>query len=217
MGVQKLMADKLTKNLHIAAVISFCGFLAGWAVFAHQANSSETDSNQHKSMNKSSSSAAADQTFVKKAGQGGMAEVKLGELAGAKGTNDNVKNFGKRMVNDHSKANQELKEVASKGNLPLPIDLDPKDQAKYDNLAKLSGPAFDKAYAREMVRDHEKDVAEFRKEASSGRNEDVKNFAAQTLPTLEDHLKEARQMMQSISGASARQKSNSDNSGQAQK
>jgi len=133
-----------------------------------------------------------------------MAEVKLGQLAQEKGSSQAVKDFGKRMVDDHSKANDELKQAASKDNITVPSDVSKADQAKYDRLSKLSGESFDRAYAREMVSDHQKDVAEFQKEAKSGKNDSVKSFAAKTAPTLEDHLKMARDMEQSVSQTSSK-------------
>jgi putative membrane protein len=74
----------------------------------------------------------------------------------------------------------------------LPSDLDAKDKALKERLSKLSGEQFDRAYMKNMVRDHTKDVAEFRKESKSAKDNDLKNFASQTLPTLEDHLKQAK-------------------------
>ena len=77
--------------------------------------------------------------------------------------------------------------------MTLPTDLDSKDQAlKETRLSKLDGEKFDQAYIKNMVHDHTKDVAEFRKESTSGKDSDLKSFASQTLPTLEDHLKEAK-------------------------
>jgi putative membrane protein len=114
-----------------------------------------------------------------------------------------VKNFGRRMVQDHSKANNELKDVTSKENIPLPNEMDKSDQATYDRLSKLSGDAFDRAYARDMVKDHSKDVSEFQKEAKNGKDESIKNFAAQTLPTLQNHLDQARQMEQAVNQSSS--------------
>ncbi len=143
---------------------------------------------------KTSTSTTADMTFAKKAAQGGMAEVNLGQLAQQKGSSDTVKSFGKRMVDDHSKANEQLKSVASKDNIQLPASVDAKDQATYDRLSKMSGAAFDRAYAQDMVKDHQEDIAEFQKEANSGKNPDVRNFAQETLPTLQEHLKLAQQM-----------------------
>jgi putative membrane protein len=135
---------------------------------------------------------AADQTFVMKAARGGLAEVELGKLAEDKATNDQVKQFGKKMVDDHGKANDELKSLAQSKNITLPTDLSAKDKALHDRLSKLSGAAFDRAYMQAMVKDHREDVNEFRTESKSGADPDVKQWAAKTLPTLETHLKLAQ-------------------------
>lgn len=168
---------------------------------------STNDSSRTTTENKKSS---ADETFAKKAAAGGMAEVKLGQLAEERGSNPAVKNFGRRMVQDHSKANDELKSTTSRENVELPTDMDKSDQATYDRLSKLSGDAFDKAYARDMVKDHSKDVSEFQKEAKNGRDENIKNFAAQTLPTLQSHFDQARQLEATVNH-SANSSSNSSN------
>jgi putative membrane protein len=141
---------------------------------------------------------ASDQTFATKAASGGMAEVKLGQLAQKNGSAPAVKEFGKRMETDHSKANDELKDAASKDNATLPSAPGRAEQATYDRLAKLSGPDFDKAYADDMVKDHEEDIAAFKKEASGGQSPNIKGFASKTLPTLQDHLKMARDMKASV-------------------
>jgi len=96
------------------------------------------------------------------------------------------------MVDDHSKANDQLKDVAQKENITLPTELDAKHKALRDKLAKLHGAQFDRAYMQAMVQDHRKDVSEFRHESTSGQNPEVKSFAAKTLPTLEEHLKLAQ-------------------------
>jgi putative membrane protein len=143
---------------------------------------------------------ANDVDFAKEAAAGGMAEVKLGQLAEEKGTNQAVKDFGKRMVEDHSAANEKLNAVASGQKLTLPAKLDKRDQKTYDRLSQLSGDAFDRAYAKDMVKDHQNDIAAFKEEASSGQNAAIKQFASETLPTLEDHLKMAREMERSVGG-----------------
>ncbi len=135
---------------------------------------------------------SSDQKFVHEAAVGGMAEVELGKLAEQNASNDEVKSFGKRMVDDHSKANDELKTLAQHKNITLPSELDAKNKALRDRLAKLHGAQFDKAYMQAMVQDHRKDVSEFRHESTSGADADVKSFAAKTLPTLEEHLKLAQ-------------------------
>jgi putative membrane protein len=145
---------------------------------------------------------AADEKFASEAASGGIAEVKLGQLAQEKAASQKVKEFGQKMVNDHSKAGDELKEVAQKEGLRLPEEMSPQDQATYNRLSRLSGEQFDRAYERAMLTDHEKDVAAFEREASSGKNEALKQFAARTLPTLKEHLKEARAMSRTSTSAS---------------
>ncbi|HEX4378531.1 MAG TPA: DUF4142 domain-containing protein [Candidatus Acidoferrum sp.] len=174
------------KASYVAAVTTFCTFLGCWAVLAHQESAAPPPS------------VASDTMFAKKAAQGGMAEVKLGQLAQQKGTAESVKKFGARMVEDHGKAGDELKQAASQANITLPTDISSKDKATYEMLSKLSGAAFDRAYARDMVRDHEEDIADFNKEVNGGHNPAVKDFATQTLPTLQDHLKEAKEMRQNV-------------------
>jgi len=136
--------------------------------------------------------AASDREFVLKAAQGGLAEVQLGQLATEKAASPEVKQFGQRMVDDHTKANDQLKQIAQQEGVTVPDQLDAKDAATKARLEKLSGKEFDRAYMRDMVSDHTKDVTEFKHEANSGKNSAVKNFASQTVPTLEDHLKEAK-------------------------
>ena len=140
-----------------------------------------------------------------------MAEVKLGQLAQEKASNEAVKQFGKRMETDHTQAGNKLTLIAAGHNMALPTGLDPKDQAMYDRLSKLSGPQFDKAYMRAMVMDHEEDVTDFKREADAGKNPDVKNFALETLPTLLDHLKQARETAAAV-GATNGSKNGSGNS-----
>ncbi len=139
------------------------------------------------------STSAADTKFAKEAAAGGMAEVKLGQLAAEKGSSDFVKQFGQKMVDDHGKANDDLKSVAEKENITLPTEMMPKEQALYDRLSKMSGSDFDAAYTKAMTTDHKKDVADFQKEANGGQNASLKDFATRTLPTLQQHL----QMIQS--------------------
>src|SRR5690242_8525302 len=93
-----------------------------------------TRGNSERTTNNTKSS--SNENFAKKAAQGGMAEVKLGQLAEEKGSNPAVKNFGRRMVQDHSKANDQLKSATSKESIPLPNEVDKSDQATYDRLSK---------------------------------------------------------------------------------
>jgi putative membrane protein len=138
------------------------------------------------------SSGSADVDFLVDAAKGGLAEVELGQLAADKAASDEVKKFGQRMVSDHSKANDELKSLAQSKSIKLPTEVDAKDKATHDRLAKLSGAAFDRAYMQHMLADHRKDVNAFKKESTSGKDSEVKAWASKTLPTLEEHLKLAQ-------------------------
>lgn len=165
-----------------------CLAVAGLMTFA-AAQQNQGSTGASSSMETGSKLSAGDQRFIKEAAEGGMAEVEFGKLAVQKGYSDDVKQFGQRMIDDHSKSN--LKRVASALGVNLPQHLSAKDEATKERLAKLSGDQFDKAYVRDMVKDHKADVAAFRTESSTGRDASLKSFATQMLPTLRDHLKNA--------------------------
>jgi putative membrane protein len=139
-----------------------------------------------------------DKAFLKKAAEVNMTQVELGKLAEEKGSSPAVKEFGKHMVEDHTKANEELAATASKVNAEVPTDLSGKGKKTREKLAKLSGPDFDKAYAKQMVNDHREDVQSFTDEARLGRQPEVKNFAAKTLPTMQEHEKMAEDMQATV-------------------
>jgi len=133
-----------------------------------------------------------DRKFVMEAAQGGMAEVEMGRLATERGASDEVKQFGQRMVDEHSKANTELAELATNMRFEPPKELAPEMAKMRDQLSQLSGADFDREYMRMMVEDHEKDVKKFERQATKGNAGSVKDFAAKTLPTLQEHLKMAK-------------------------
>jgi len=141
-----------------------------------------------------SSLSSSDRKFIMKAAEGGMAEVELGQLASQRASDPQVKQFAERMVADHSKANDQLKQIASGKNVTLPTDVPAAEKREHDRLAKLSGAQFDREYMSHMTSDHKKDTSLFRSTAKSAKDSDVKQFASTTLPTLEEHL----QMAQSI-------------------
>jgi putative membrane protein len=162
----------------------------------------QTNSMSAGSSNGSMSS--SDKKFVREAAQGGMAEVELGKLATEKASSPEVKKFGQRMVDDHSKANEQLKEVASSQGITLPSRLSAKDEMTKERLSKLSGEQFDKAYMSDMVKDHTQDVSDFQQEANSARDPAVKEFAEKTLPVLKSHLREARQIAPTTSASASK-------------
>lgn len=136
---------------------------------------------------------AEDKEFFNKAGIGGLFEVQAGQMARDKALSADVKDFGKKMVTDHTKANNELKQVASKKGLVMPTELDKDKKGMVDHLGGLAGKDFDKAYMAHMVDDHEQDVKEFEKASKDTKDADLRNWAKKTLPVLQEHLRLARQ------------------------
>jgi putative membrane protein len=141
---------------------------------------------------------ASDRDFVKKAAQGGLAEIQLSQLALTKSSNQKVKDFAMRMVDEHTKAADELRSVAAKKDIAFPTDLIPDDGALMTRLTGLSGDQFDKAYMSAMVKAHETDIAAFQKEANSSSDADLKGFASATLPALREHLRMAKESAASL-------------------
>jgi putative membrane protein len=169
------------------------GLLALAPAFAQTATTTTaTTKTAAKTSVSTSTLSSADRKFLTDASQGGMVEVELGKIAAQKASNPDVKSFGQRMVDDHSKANDQLRQVATSKSVTLSDKLSPSKQKEVDKYNKLSGAAFDSSYISHMVSDHKVDVAEFEKESKKGKDADVKGFATNTLPTLQDHLKMAQ-------------------------
>jgi putative membrane protein len=126
--------------------------------------------------------------FVADAATGGMMEVELGNIAQQKAQSQRVKDFGKMMVDDHSKANDNLKGIASRKNIDVPASVTDNQKKDMDQLSKKSGTDFDKAYVHMMVEDHKKDINAFKKAEGKVSDNDIKNFITTTLPTLQKHL-----------------------------
>lgn len=145
----------------------------------------------------------SDKRFIRKAAQGGLAEVELGKLAQQRGSSQEVRDFGQRMVTDHSQANDKLMTIAQSLNVEVPTTLDKKDQATLEKLQSLHGAAFDRAYSRDMRADHRTDIREFEHVAMHGHDPQVRQFAESTLPTLKEHLAMAEKLPGASRTASA--------------
>jgi putative membrane protein len=154
------------------------------------ADTSKMDTSMAGTSNTAGNAMVDDNTkdFVKKAATGGMEEVELGRLAQQKASSQRVKNFGQMMVDDHSKANDQLKTIATQKNIDIPAAVTDDQRKDIDMLSKKSGTDFDKAYVDMMVNDHKKDIDEFKKAQAKVNDNDIKNFAINTLPTLQKHL-----------------------------
>ena len=144
------------------------------------------------------SSAKDSNKFATNAAQGGMAEVELGRLATQRAGDVSVREFGARMVADHSRANSELKSIAGQKGIQLPTELNSEQKSEMDKLSKMSGAEFDKEYMSAMLKDHETDVKDFDTQSKEGNDPEIKAFAGKTLPTLQQHLQMAQQAAQKV-------------------
>ncbi|HEX9963130.1 MAG TPA: DUF4142 domain-containing protein [Pyrinomonadaceae bacterium] len=174
--------------------------------------SSTADPNNNKSntnANANPGGAMTDKDFMTEAAVGGMAEVELGKLASTKAQNAEVKKFAQMMVTDHTKANGELKTLASGKNTTLPTELDAMHKSMMTELQGLSGADFDKAYVAGQLADHEKTVKLFQTQSQSGMDADIKAFAAKNLPTLQMHLEMVRNLNNKMTSGNTGGNSNS--------
>ena len=128
-----------------------------------------------------------DKMFLRSAAEGGIAEVKLGQLAAQKGSSDEVKAFGQKMMDDHTKMNNEMAQVADSLGVMLPKSMNKEDQAEYDKLNGLSGNDFDMEYLSFMVKDHHKDLHEFRMEAASRADPTLRDEVVKAAGIIHDH------------------------------
>jgi putative membrane protein len=233
---------QLIKSAHIwiLAVLLACGLVAiavkgGIAIRnqnQNQNSNTANDNSQNRNANRSNRNSSnqratgeqtgmtamssQDRNFLMDAAMGGMMEVELGQLAVQKGASEAVKQFGQRMVDDHSKANTELTSLATSKGVTLPTELDAKHKDQVTKMSGRTGAEFDREYGKLMVSDHSKDVSEFEKESTKGADPDLKAFASRTLPTLQEHLQLARALPGAERGAnsnnSPRNRNNNGNS-----
>jgi putative membrane protein len=151
----------------------------------------------------------SDSKFMMMAATSDMNEIGLSTQALSKSTNEDVKRLAQMMIDDHTKSSDELKPIAANKGVTLPTEMDSKHKSAMEKMSAMSGSEFDMAYVRMMVKDHEKAVSMFQKEADKGKDADAKAFAAKTLPVLQGHLDMSRNMMNKMMG----NKSNSSMSG----
>jgi putative membrane protein len=197
------------KKICFIAVVSFAafGFTACNDAGSDDAIASANESNEVKldsAENTAPDGANAttvseeDAKFAVEAASGGMMEVQLGELAQQKASSQAVKDFGAMMVRDHSKANDELKQIAMKKSLSLPPAPGEDHMDHIKELSAKSGKEFDKDYVDMMVKDHEKDVEKFEKCSQDAKDPELKAFASKTLPVLREHLEAVKNLQASM-------------------
>src|ERR1044072_8358205 len=225
------MSNKqLIKSAHVWALAAIlaggCWAITGKAGIAGQEqnsnqNSNSSNSNASRSQNSNRSAnrnmrgnsnasgekagmgnmTPQDHNFIMDAAMGGMMEVELGRVAAQQGMSAEVKQFGQRMVDDHSQANSELMTLASSKGITLPTELDAKHREHVTKMSGMTGADFDREYSKMMLSDHRKDVSEFEKESTRGTDADLTAFATKTLPTLKEHLRMAEALPGAKTGA----------------
>ena len=138
-----------------------------------------------------------EQTFLKETAQSGLMEVQMGRLAAQKGQGQQVRQLGQKLVQDHSKANQELKLLAAQKNITLPTGLKTDHQSMISHLNNLEGAEFDAAFKKHALEHHQEDIQKFQTASQTAADADVKAFAQKTLPVLQEHLKMAQSIQAS--------------------
>jgi putative membrane protein len=192
--MNRLTAAGLTCALALgASVTGLANVQGGTAKPSTQKPATEKEQTAKEQASKKQS-ANADATFMREAAMSSMAEIEHGRAAAANAANEEVRKFGQRMVDDHSKANDELKGVASKKQVTLPTELDQKHRAMQQKLEKMKGAEFDRAYMQHMVQSHKQAVTRFQQEAKGGKDAEARAWAEKTLPTVQEHLKMATEI-----------------------
>ena len=185
----------MSKRVMVIVAMLTVGLFAslGLAQDTTQDSSMKKDPMKHDSMKKDNASmlSSSDKKFVMETAQGGMMEVEIAKLAVEKASSEEVKQYAQRLVDDHTKANDELTQLASQKGVMVPHDEKAMMKGK-DKLSKLSGADFDREFMSLMIKDHTKEVKEFEEASNKSKDTDVKDWAAKTLPTLREHLQMAR-------------------------
>lgn len=138
-----------------------------------------------------------DKSFLKMAAESNMTEAHLGQMAESQASETTVKTLGKTLDQDHTQAYEALQDVATKTGQTIPNGIDVSKDPAIKRLMNLKGTAFDRDFLRHEIQDHQKTIAQFKREAEHGENPDIKAYADKTLPTLENHLRQAEDLAKS--------------------
>ena len=160
-------------------------------------NPSATPETSRSDTNASARVNSTDRDFVEKATNANLAEIKMGQLAAEKASASDVKQHAQKMVDDHTKVNDDLKRIADQEGVSVPTDLDSSAKSEYDKLNGLSGADFDREYMSNLKKDHRDAIDLFQKETRSGSDPAIKRFASSTLPSLREHLQMASMPVES--------------------
>lgn len=195
---------KMKRNVLLSAAL-FAAAMCSLAVI-NSASSRTQDMNSNGNMSRGTDQkmmalSSMDKKFMMMAAQGGMAEVAMGRMAAERASSEDVKRYAAQMVEDHTKAGEELMQLATAKGVTLPTEPDAKHKALMAKMQMLSGEKFDMEYVKNAgIKDHEKMQKLFQDEMSKGKDAEAKAFAAKTLPTVQMHLQMARDMMSAMMG-----------------
>jgi putative membrane protein len=187
--------------LALAGLMALPGYARSWSQSSQNQSSNTGKASGWSAKKTGEMGKMSPQEFISKAAQDDMAEVRVAQLAQQKSSNPQVKQLAEKLMSDHEKNDQAVKQLAQKENVQLPTSLNAEHQAMVDRLQKLNGAQFDRAFLHMQVRDHEKDIRQFRQEAANSQNPDIKQYAQQTLPKLEEHLHMAETTLRSENGS----------------
>jgi putative membrane protein len=180
-----------------AMILSACNGNSNSTTTTDSTNTMSSTDTGMNTMNTDTANATVSQdavNFAQEAASGGMMEVQLGNIAQKNSKNKDIQDYGKMLVDDHTTANNNLKDIAAKKNINLPNNVTSDQQDKIDKLSKETGSEFDKDFISMAVDDHQNDIDKFKKAEDNIQDPDLKDFIAKTLPTLQKHLDKAKEI-----------------------
>ncbi len=180
-------------------------FLISGGMSVSYGQQSGTAGSQQNATPQQSNVSNTDKSFVDNALKGGMQEIALGKQAASKSTNPDVQNFANHLIQDHTKANEQLMQIAQKAGLQVPNEMGSQKEEKLNSFSKLNGTDFDRAFISYEVQDHKQDIKDFQNEAKEGSNPGIKDFASQTTQKLQHHLSMAESLNQKFGAAQSTQ------------
>jgi putative membrane protein len=191
----------MKKMIYIYVILALMMCVSnGFAQNTTNSNSNQNTTNSSGNT-KTSGKKNSDSKFMMLAATSDMNEIGLSQQALSKSTNEEVKKLAQMMIDDHTKSSEELKPLAASKGVVLPTEMDSKHKSAMGKMTSTSGMEFDTAYVKMMVKDHEKAVALYQKEANGGKDAEARAFAAKTLPVVQMHLDMSRKLMSSMSGS----------------
>jgi putative membrane protein len=213
----------MTKSRALMTMLLILGVfvLLGGMSLARQSQNTNANSGSGQMTGTGSSNAnqamtakSSDAKFMMTAAEGGMAEVEMARIAQERASSDAVKQYAQRMIDDHTKAGDELKQLAATKGITLPTGPNSKQMALMEKLRQKTGADFDRMYIKESgVKAHQSMEKLFQKESTQGKDADARAFAAKTLPTVQEHLRMARDMSATMTGTGGNMNGNGNMSG----